>query len=141
MLSAQGQSKTSDSVQSLGMVVVRRGPKPIWSTGKQRAQDRLLLGPMRNWPRKVAFHERYQYFLRSAYRPLYDHSAPLDAQAETTGRGVWITEDVSVLRIDYVSIKGNLFGVWQALYSGGVLDFKEMSCRLIRSENFSTKGD
>jgi hypothetical protein len=39
---------------------------------------------------------------------------------------------VTVLRIDHVSIKGKLLGVWQAFYSGGVLDFKEMT-RLIRS--------
>ncbi len=33
------------------------------------------------------------------------------------------------MRIDHVSIKGKLPGVWQALYSGGVLDFKEMNPR------------
>jgi hypothetical protein len=36
------------------------------------------------------------------------------------------------LRIDHVSIEGKLLGVWQALYSGGVLDFKEMNRRLLR---------
>jgi hypothetical protein len=89
--------------------------------------------------RKDRVYECNQFFHRSAYRAVRDYVVPVDAQGETTGRGVWITEDVSVLRIDHVSIKGKLFGVWQALYSGGVLDFKEMSCRLIRSENFSTK--
>ena len=38
-----------------------------------------------------------------------------------------------VLRIDRVPVKGKLLGVWQAFYSGGVLDFKEMTRRLIRS--------
>jgi hypothetical protein len=33
----------------------------------------------------------------------------------------------------HVSIKGKLLRVWQAFYSGGVLDFKEMTRRLIRS--------
>jgi hypothetical protein len=77
--------------------------------------------------KKGRFYERNQHLLRSAYRPLHDPAAPLDAQAETTGRRVSITKDVPILRIDNVSIKGKLLGVWQALYSGGVLDFKEMN--------------
>jgi len=31
--------------------------------------------------------------------------------------------------IDHVSIKGKLHGVWQALYGGGVFDFKEINRR------------
>ena len=73
------------------------------------------------------FYERNQYFLRSAYRPFLDPAAPPDAQAETTGRRIRITKDVPILRIDHVSIKGKLFGVWQAFYSGGVLDFNEIN--------------
>jgi hypothetical protein len=38
---------------------------------------------------------------------------------------------VPVLRIDHVSIKGKLLGVWQAFYSGRVLDFKEMNCCVV----------
>jgi hypothetical protein len=77
--------------------------------------------------KKGRFYERNQYFTRSAYRPLHDPAAPQDAQAETTGRQIWITKDVPILRIDHVSIKGQLLGVWQALYSGGVLEFAEIS--------------
>ena len=36
------------------------------------------------------------------------------------------------MRIDHVSIKGKLHGVWQTLYGGGVLDFKEMTRRFAR---------
>jgi hypothetical protein len=39
---------------------------------------------------------------------------------------------VPILRIDNVSIKGKLLGVWQALYSGGVLDFKEITAAWLR---------
>jgi len=42
-------------------------------------------------------------------------------------------KDVPELRIDHVSIKGKLLGVWQALYSGCVLDFREMNRHLIHS--------
>jgi hypothetical protein len=78
-------------------------------------------------PRRVAFYECHQYFLRTACPALHDPTAPPDAQAETTGRGVWITKNVPILRIDYVSTKGKLLGMRQALYGGGVLDFKEMN--------------
>ena len=37
-----------------------------------------------------------------------------------------------ILWIDYVWIKGKLLGVRQALYSSGVLDFKEMNRRFVR---------
>jgi len=33
------------------------------------------------------------------------------------------------MRIDHVSIKGTLHGVWQAPYGGGVFDFREMNRR------------
>jgi hypothetical protein len=71
-------------------------------------------------------YERHQHCLRSALRAVYDPAAPLDTEAETAVSRVSITKDVSVLRTDHVSIQGTLLGVWQALYSGGVLDFKEM---------------
>jgi len=40
-----------------------------------------------------------------------------DAQG-ATDRGVRITKDVPVLRIDHASIKGVLLGMWQISYSG-----------------------
>jgi hypothetical protein len=79
-------------------------------------------------PRRSRY-EPNQYLLRSAHRAVYDPAAPLDAQGETTGREVWITKDVPILWIDYLSIKGKLLGVRQASYSRGVLDFKEMNHR------------
>jgi hypothetical protein len=57
----------------------------------------------------------------------------VDTQAETTGRRIRITKDVPILRIDHISIKGKLPGVWQALYSGGVLDFEEVKRRGTRA--------
>jgi hypothetical protein len=32
-----------------------------------------------------------------------------------------------LLRIDHISTKGLLLGVWQTLYGGRVFDFKEMN--------------
>ncbi len=91
--------------------------------------------------KKGRFYERNQYFLRSAYCPLHDPAAPPNAQAETTGRRVSITKNLPILRIDHVSIKGKLLGVWQALYSGGVLDFKEMNRLLAQtSEELFVQG-
>jgi hypothetical protein len=74
-----------------------------------------------------SLYERNQHLLRSADRAVHDPLAPLDAQGETVGHSVWITKDVPILRTDHVSIKGKLLGVWQALHSGRVLDFKEMN--------------
>jgi hypothetical protein len=79
--------------------------------------------------KKGRLYERNQYFLQSPYRAVHDSAALLDAQAETSDYRVSITKDVPVMRIDHVSIKGKLPGVWQALYSGGVFDFKEMNPR------------
>jgi hypothetical protein len=78
------------------------------------------------------FYECHQYLHRSAYRGVHDCAPPLDAQAKTPSRGVWISKDVPILRIDHVSIKGMLPGVWPALYDGGVLDFKEMNQRMVQ---------
>jgi hypothetical protein len=91
----------------------------------------LFLAPSHSVDAELAkeghFYERSQYFPRSADRAVHDPAAPLDAQVETTDCGVSITKDVPILRIDHVSIKGKLLGVWQTFYSGGVLDFKEMT--------------
>jgi hypothetical protein len=44
-----------------------------------------------------------------------------------------------VMRIDHVPIKGKLLGMRQALFSGGVLDFKEMNGASFVPEDFSIK--
>ena len=103
--------------------------------GRTRLDIRIAYSVVSGLAKKGRFYERNQYFLRSAYRPLHDPAAPLDSQAETTGRRVSITKDVPILRIDHLSIKGKLLGVWQALYSGGVLDFKEISRAWLRLPN------
>lgn len=72
-------------------------------------------------------YERNQHLLRSADRAVHDPA--LDAKAEATDRRGAITKDVPELRTDHVSTKGKLLGVWQALHSGRVLDFKEMNRR------------
>ena len=77
-------------------------------------------------PRRVAY-ECNQYFLRFAHRDLHATAGSLDAQAETEDYRVSIAKDVSILRLDHLSIEGKLLGMWQTLHSGGVLDFKEMS--------------
>jgi hypothetical protein len=71
-------------------------------------------------------YERNRHFFGSSDCAFCYLAAPADASAETTDRRVRITTDVPGLRIDHVSAKGKLLGVWQALYSGGVFDFKEM---------------
>jgi len=91
---------------------------------------------------KGRFYERNQYFSRSAHRSVHDPAAPLEAQAETAVSRGSITNDVPVLRIDHVPIKGTLLGVWHAAFRR-VLDFKEINRRFfsrfarkdIRSEN------
>jgi hypothetical protein len=44
---------------------------------------------------------------------VHDPAALQYRQAENADRRVWITKDVPVLRIDHISIKGMLLGVWQ----------------------------
>ena len=57
-------------------------------------------------------YEPHQYFLRSVYRALRYHAAPLDAQVKTTDRRVRNPKDVPVLRSDHISIESMLRGVW-----------------------------
>jgi len=64
--------------------------------------------------RKGRSYERNQHFLRSAYRDGHDPAAPLDAKNETGDDRVSIAEDVSVLRIDHISTKSSLLGVWRS---------------------------
>jgi len=92
--------------------------------------QRSCSGKTQNSPKKGRFYECHQHFLRTAHPAVHDPTAPLDAQGETTCRRASITKDVPILRIDHVSIKGKLLGVWQALYRRGVLDFKEINGRL-----------
>jgi hypothetical protein len=51
-------------------------------------------------------------FLSVCLLRVSDPAVLQDPQAETTGRRVRIAEDVLVLRVDYVSIKSTLPGVW-----------------------------
>jgi hypothetical protein len=58
-------------------------------------------------------YERSQHLFRSACCAIHYPAGLRDAQAETTDGRVQITKDVSVLRLDHVSIKDILLGVWQ----------------------------
>ena len=64
--------------------------------------------------KKGPLYGRNQYFPWSADRAVHDPAAPVDAQVETTGCGMWITKDLSELRIDYVSAESPLLGVWRS---------------------------
>lgn len=57
-------------------------------------------------------YERNYNFVGPADCGICDPAALPDPQAETTGNRVRIAEDVPVLRVDYVSIKSTLPGVW-----------------------------
>ena len=96
--------------------------------GKDRDPLQLEIGTFLRpkLAKKGGFHERSQYFTCSADRAAYDIAGPLDAQTQTAISWVSITKDVPVLRIDHVSVKGALLGVWQAAFRR-VLDFKEMN--------------
>ena len=76
--------------------------------------------------KKGPSYERHEYFLWLFYRATDDPARPLDAQADTAHRRGSVTKDVPLLRIDHVTIEAQLLGVWQALYSGDVLNFKEV---------------
>jgi hypothetical protein len=58
--------------------------------------------------KKGRFHERNQYFLRTADRAVHDPAALLDAEAETASSRVSITKNVPILRIDNLSPKPSL---------------------------------
>ena len=45
------------------------------------------------------------------------------------------------MRIDHVPIKGKLLRVWQALYRGGVLGFKEVTRRGTRAHEYVQRVD
>jgi hypothetical protein len=83
--------------------------------------------------KKDRFYECNQCFLWLVYRAPHNPAGPLDAQSNTAADRVSITKDVSILRIDYASVKGKLLGVWRALHSGGALDFQEMNLRFVHA--------
>jgi hypothetical protein len=72
--------------------------------------------------KKGRFHERNQYFLRTADRAAYAPAALLDAEAETAASRVSITEDVPLLRIDNLTTKSSLLRVRRSQFpkAGGV---------------------
>ena len=45
---------------------------------------------------------------------IHDPAGPQNPQAETTGRRVSITKNVSPLRIDYIPAESSLLGVWRS---------------------------
>jgi hypothetical protein len=80
--------------------------------------------------KKGRSYERNKYFSRSAYRSVHHSAAPLEAHAETAvGQGS-STNDLPVLRVDHVPIKGALLGVWQPAFPR-VLVFKGMNRRFV----------
>jgi len=86
---------------------------------------------------KGRYCERNQYFLRAAYRALHDRAALLDAQGETTDHGVSITKDVPILRIDHLSAKNPLPGVWHGQRLKAVVANGEMNCSFTSPTLFS----
>jgi hypothetical protein len=79
----------------------------LWTSGRSFQVDAELA-------EKGRFHERNHYFTRSAHRALHDPAASQDAQAETTTSRVSITKDLPILRIDHISAKSPLLGVWRS---------------------------
>jgi len=65
-------------------------------------------------PKKVSSYECNQYFPVSAYRVVHRPTAEVDAQPEITGHRVSITKDVPILRIDHISTKSSLLGMWRS---------------------------
>ena len=63
------------------------------------------------------FYERNKHFFGSSDCAFRYLAAPADAPAETTDRRVRITTDAPVLRIDHISAKGKLLGVWPFSYA------------------------
>jgi hypothetical protein len=82
--------------------------------------------------KKGRFYERNQYLLRPAYRALHDPGVLLDAQAETTDHRVSITKDVPILRIDHISIKSPLLGVWRGQRLKAVVG--QFSCPILTKD-------
>jgi hypothetical protein len=82
--------------------------------------------------KKGRSYERNRTFLRSADCVVHDRAGRLEPQEELAGHGLWlaenwITKNVPALWIDYISAETLLPGMWQAFYSGCVLDFKKMN--------------
>src|ERR1017187_7583659 len=67
--------------------------------------------------KKGRFYERNRHFFGSSDCAFRYLAAPADAPAETTDGRVRITKDVPILRIDHISAKGKLLGVWPFSYA------------------------
>jgi hypothetical protein len=96
--------------------------------------------------KKGRFYEHSRNCPRTADCVVHDRVAALEAQDETPARefwntGVWITKDVPALRIDHIPDESQLHGMWQALCSGCVFDFKEMKRRVVGLARTSHQGD
>jgi hypothetical protein len=96
---------------------------------------------MQNLLRRVASYERNRSFPWFADCVVHDCAAPLETQNETSTRGGRTTKDVPALRIDHISPQSQLPGMWQDLYSGCVLDFKEMKRCVVAFPRTSHQGD
>jgi hypothetical protein len=83
--------------------------------------------------KKGRFHERNQYFPRSAHRAVHHPAAPPDAPTEAAVSRVSITKDVPFLRIDHISTETPLLGMRQTFYPDSELNVKEMNRAGIRS--------
>jgi hypothetical protein len=75
----------------------------------------------------VAFYERNQYVCGFAYSAVRYPAAAQESRPETTDRRARNTKDVSVLRIDHISVEGTLHGVRRVPYGCGVFNGTEMS--------------
>jgi hypothetical protein len=93
--------------------------------------------------KKGRFCERNDNLPGCASRASHISVCSLDAKGEITDPRGSITKDVPVLRIDHISIKAKLPGVWQALYSRSVFEFREMKSALwpCFPRSFSTKDN
>jgi len=106
----------------------------LWQKARSRSEHKQAVPPRANlWTsgrsfqidaelaEKGRFHERNQYFTRSADRALHDPAASQDAQAETTTSWVSITKDLPVLRIDHISVRSLLLGVWRSQFLEAII--------------------
>ena len=88
---------------------------------------------------KGRFHERNQYFTRSADRALHDRAASQDAEAETTTSRGSITKDLPILRIDHISTKSPLLGVWRSqLLKASTVTLKKIDAVILKPFPLST---
>jgi hypothetical protein len=78
--------------------------------------------------KKGRLYERNQYVCGFAYSAVRYPAAAQESRPETTDRRrVRNAKDVSVLRIDHISIEGTLYGVRRVPYGCGVFNDTEMT--------------